>query len=255
MTALKPMNQALALIALLLLSGVAPAEERLPWATTRQLVLVITPGWTDSTGVMQRFERNDAQAPWRALTPIVPVTVGKTGLAWGRGLHPTVSDNGPLKREGDLRAPAGVFRLSSAFGYAKTAPGVRLPYVEATSTLECVDDPQSQYYNRIVDRAQIAAVDWKSSEPMRRRDELYRWGVVIDHNDPSPAPGLGSCIFLHIWPAPKAPTVGCTATSRDVVEQLIAWLDPETQPVLVQLPRPVFERVREAWRLPAMRPD
>ena len=244
-----------ALAALLFLSFVVRAEGELPWATTRQVVLVVTPGWTDSAGVIQRFERSGVEAPWRAVTPVIPVTVGKTGLAWGRGLHPQVNDDGPIKHEGDHKGPAGVFRLSSAFGYAKTAEGVRLPYVVATSTLECVDDPRSRFYNRVVDRAQVTGADWKSSEQMRRRDELYRWGIVVDHNDPRPTPGLGSCVFLHIWRAPKAPTVGCTAMSPDTVEQLVTWLDPAANPVLVQLPRAVFERFREEWRLPAMRFD
>ena len=230
----------------------ADARGQLPWGATRQVVLVITPGWTESAGVMQRFERGSGEAPWRAVTSRVPVVVGKTGVAWGRGLHPPVSDDGPAKREGDRKAPAGVFRLSSAFGYAKSIAGARLPYVAATSTLECVDDPRSRHYNRIVDRAQIAAVDWKSSEPMQRRDELYRLGIVVDHNDPTPEPGRGSCIFLHVWRAPAAATVGCTAMSREAVEQLTTWLDPAAEPVLVQLPRPAYERLKDAWGLPVM---
>jgi L,D-peptidoglycan transpeptidase YkuD (ErfK/YbiS/YcfS/YnhG family) len=231
------------------------AQEQIPWTASRQVVLVVTPSWTESSGVIQWFESGGAGAPWRAVVLPMPVIVGKTGLAWGRGLHPQVSDGGPIKREGDLRAPAGAFRLSSAFGYAKAALDIRLPYVQATTSLECVDDPRSQFYNRIVDRTQVAAMDWKSSEQMRRRDELYQWGIVIDHNDAAPTPGFGSCVFMHVWRKSNGSTVGCTAMSAETIKRLLSWLDPAAKPVLIQLPRPVYERLRQEWHLPVMRLD
>ena len=54
-----------------------------------------------------------------------PVTIGRAGSAWGLGLHP--AQRGPQKREGDGRAPAGVFRIGTAFGYADR-PTTALPY-------------------------------------------------------------------------------------------------------------------------------
>jgi hypothetical protein len=36
---------------------------------------------------------------------------------------------------------------------------------------------------------------------------------------------------------------------EDLVE-VLGWLDPDQQPVLVQLPEPVFETVESAWGLP-----
>jgi zinc D-Ala-D-Ala dipeptidase len=51
------------------------------------------------------------------------MVVGRNGLAWGIGVVPTDdaqvrSESAPVKREGDGRAPAGIFALSTAFGYA-----------------------------------------------------------------------------------------------------------------------------------------
>src|SRR5262249_60030261 len=103
----------------------------------------------------------------------VRVVVGGDGRAGGGGLHGGASGEGRVKREGDGRPPAGVFSLSSAFGYAppEQAGDVKLPYVQAVATLECVDDSQSAHYNRVVDRARVENHDWKNSERMRRDDD------------------------------------------------------------------------------------
>lgn len=109
------------------------------------------------------------------------------------------------KREGDGKSPAGVFALSSAFGYApQPLRGSRMPYLNLTSSTECVDDVHSKYYNRIVDRS-LVTPDWNSSEHMRDAGESYRWGIIVDHNrivagdNNPPEPAGGSCVFLHIW--------------------------------------------------------
>jgi zinc D-Ala-D-Ala dipeptidase len=182
----------------------------------------------------------------------VRAAVGRSGLGWGTGLHADPRMDGPAKREGDGRAPAGVFRLSSAFGYAAAAevPWIRLPYVRADPSIECVDDLRSRFYNRRVDRDTIAQPDWTSHEELRREDELYEWGVWVDHNSAPSAPGGGSCIFLHVWGGPGVATSGCTAMAEGDLRALLAWLDPRARPVLVQLPAEAHAALREPWRLP-----
>ncbi|HEX2202474.1 MAG TPA: L,D-transpeptidase family protein [Longimicrobium sp.] len=217
-----------------------------------QAVVVTTADWDATDGTLRRYERDRPGAEWRAVGGEVRVAVGRTGLAWGRGLHPE-TDSGPQKREGDGRAPAGIFPLSSAFGYAPAAAmsWVRLPYHHADDdrSLECVDDPGSRVYNRLVDRDTVRNADWRSHEEMRRPDELYRLGVWVDHNTDPVYPGSGSCIFLHLWQGPGVPTVGCTAMAPADLEALVAWLDPRARPVLVQLPASEAERGR-GWGFP-----
>jgi L,D-peptidoglycan transpeptidase YkuD (ErfK/YbiS/YcfS/YnhG family) len=116
--------------------------------------------------------------------------------------------------------------------------------------VQCVDDPKSKRYNVIVDRKGISNPDWKSFETMRREDDLYRVGVVVDHNAFPAAPGAGSCIFLHIWSGPQDPTIGCTAMEGARLEQIVHWLDPRARPVLVQLPEGEYKRLRDDWALP-----
>jgi L,D-peptidoglycan transpeptidase YkuD (ErfK/YbiS/YcfS/YnhG family) len=99
-------------------------------------------------------------------------------------------------------------------------------------------------------RSPGAAVDWNSAEDMHRPDSLYRLGVVVEHNGNGREIGGGSCIFLHIWPGAAGNTSGCTAFSSDAMKELLAWLDPDALPILVQLPRGSYERLRPLWGLP-----
>lgn len=224
-------------------------------AQSRQLLVVTTKDWNAVDGQLLRYERATGQA-WRPVGEKVPVVVGRNGLAWGKGLHGDLARlanaSDPIKKEGDGRSPAGIFSLSSAFGYAprEQARNVKLPYVEATKTLECVDDSQSASYNRVLERGSVARPDWKSSEQMRRDDDLYRWGVIVDHNTGEPQAGCGSCIFLHIWQSAKKGTAGCTAMEPAKIEELLSWLDPQKKPLIVQLPRAELERFRVLWGLP-----
>jgi L,D-peptidoglycan transpeptidase YkuD (ErfK/YbiS/YcfS/YnhG family) len=132
-----------------------------------------------------------------------------------------------------------------------------MPYLNLTPSIECVDDPGSKHYNRIVDRS-LVAPDWNSSEHMRDAGEAYRWGIVIDHNGTvtggtnAPKPGGGSCVFLHIWHSHDRGTVGCTAMSQTNLETLLTWLDPARQPLLVQMPEPTYERLIDGWMLPKL---
>ncbi|HST59184.1 MAG TPA: L,D-transpeptidase family protein [Longimicrobium sp.] len=229
-----------------------PAPLRAEADSALQVIVSTTADWDSVGATLQRYERDAVGRPWRRVGAPIQANVGRSGLGWGTGLHASHPAEGPAKREGDGRAPAGVYRLSSAFGYAAPAevPWIRLPYVQATPSTECVDDLRSAYYNRRVDRDTIPAPDWSSHEEMRRPDDLYEWGVWVDHNSAPPAPGGGSCIFLHVWAGPGAPTSGCTAMAEADLRAVLAWLDPRARPVLVQLPRDVYGALRGTWELP-----
>jgi D-alanyl-D-alanine dipeptidase len=242
----------LAFILVLAAAHVASAEAKLksPLAGSRQVILVTTPEWSSVRGTLRRFERRGAK--WTQVGEAFDVVVGRSGLGWGDGLVQT-EGSGPSKREGDGRAPAGVFRLTRAFGFASAgeATWLRVPYTPLTSRVECVDDTASAQYNRVVDRSAVKAVDWKSSERMREV-EGYRWGVIVAHNARA-VPGGGSCIFLHIWAGPERGTAGCTAMEQPNLEALLRWLDSRKRPLLVQLPRSEYARLGHVWKLPAVR--
>ena len=221
-------------------------------AHSQQLILVTTPDWNASKGVMTTWTRT-SHGPWRQEGQAFPVVVGEAGLGWGRGLHAaTVAREivGPTKREGDGRGPAGVFTLGAAFGYADSAPtGVRWPYVASPKRGVCVDDVQSPLYNQLT-QAPPAKAPWRSAEPMRLRDIDYRWGLFVEHNRAPVEPAAGSCIFIHIASPPDVPTSGCTALTEAQIEALLRWLNPNGHPVLVQLPESALRLLRTKWDLP-----
>lgn len=225
-----------------------------PWPNpaTRQLVVVLTPSWDAPQGRLARFEREPGGA-WRAIGTSVPVTVGRSGSAWGLGVHGPQAD-GPQKAEGDGRAPAGVFAIGTAFGYGASA-ATRLAYAPMQREHWCIDVPGSPLYNRIVDTREVGAKSISgSTEPMRRDlhkdgDGRYRLGFVIEHN----AAGVdraGSCIFAHLWQGPDVPTAGCTAMADADMTTLLGWLDATKTPRFVLLPVQAYARLQAAWDLP-----
>ncbi|HUH31447.1 MAG TPA: L,D-transpeptidase family protein [Rhodanobacter sp.] len=246
-------GRTLALLTLAItLAGTAYADTtKTPWHDARQLVLVTTADWNADHGTLRTFARDGGG--WHAVHVAAPVTIGKTGAAWGLGLNPA-QGTGPVKREGDNRSPAGVFRIGEAFGYAASNP-TALPYRALTATDYCVDVSGAAQYNRIVDADVVGADAVKgSTEPMRRDlhahgDQRYRLGFVIEHNAQA-APQGGSCIFAHLWKSPTDATAGCTAMTPALMQSLLAWLKPQDMPVFVLLPQAEYERLRSDWQLP-----
>jgi D-alanyl-D-alanine dipeptidase len=228
-----------------------------------QMIAVTTSDWNAVEGRLLRYERATVDEKWSLVGEPISIVVGRTGLAWGVGVVPTNDvevrlAGDPIKREGDGKSPAGIFALGTAFGYASEPfQGLKMPYLNLTPSIECIDDPGSKHYNRIVDRS-VVAPDWNSSEHMRDAGESYRWGVVIDYNGTVtgdanlPKPGGGSCVFLHIWHSHDQGTVGCTAMPQTDLKTLMTWLDPAHKPVLVQLPEPTYERLISRWMLPKL---
>jgi L,D-peptidoglycan transpeptidase YkuD (ErfK/YbiS/YcfS/YnhG family) len=221
------------------------------WADAKQLVLVTTANWDTTKGELRRFERDGAG--WRQVGDAASIVVGRTGIAWGAGLNSKHGD-GPVKREGDGKAPAGVFAIGRAFGYEGNAK-TGLNYKAMGLNDWCIDVPASAYYNQIIDRSVVKAplLD-QASEPMRRDlhengDQRYREGFVIEHNAAN-VPNVGSCIFAHLWTGPDSSTAGCTAMAPASMDALLAWLDARRKPVFVQLPQAEYTQLRSAWKLP-----
>lgn len=264
-----------ALIALAAVSGctgsVMPGNTVTHWHDARQLVLVTVPDWDADHGTLRIYERDGGNGDWHQTATPQPVMVGRAGSAWGLGLHDNPRDDGPVKREGDGRSPAGVFTIGEAFGYAPSAR-TALPYEPMQASSYCIDVSDSPLYNRIVDTRQVGtAAAAGSTEPMRRDlhadgDQRYRLGFVIEHNtrygmdrstdrNQPATPGAGSCIFAHLWKSPGTATAGCTAMDAAVMDTVLGWLRPERRPVFVLLPEAEYARRQAAWGLPAVESD
>nr|WP_313270575.1 L,D-transpeptidase family protein [Stenotrophomonas geniculata] len=240
-----------------LLLAAAVSVHAAPLEGARQLIVVTSDGWDSTEGQLQAYVRDGKG--WHAHGQAFPVALGRTGSAWGLGLHPAQAD-GPQKQEGDGRSPAGVFALGSAFGYAVTRPGTAMPYQPMLDSSYCMDVPGSPFYNRIVDEKKVGSAAVKgSTEPMRldlhnKGDVRYQEGFVIAHN-PDNQPGKGSCIFAHLWRQPGEATAGCTAMPQVRMQALLNWLRPQDAPRFVLLPRAEYTRLQAQWQLPALSGD
>ena len=243
----------LALAAAMTLTACATRADRAgDGAVQPQLVLVTTADWNATQGRLQRYLFEGGR--WLAVGAPVEVSIGRNGAAWGHGLRAAPSDRGPLKREGDGRAPAGLFAIGTAFGYGETAQ-TALPYAPMSASHYCIDVPDSPLYDRIVDARTVGSEAVKgSTEPMRRDlhadgDPRYRLGFVIAHN-PAHVPGAGSCIFAHLRRTPGEPTAGCTAMDDTAMDELLAWLRPQARPLFALLPQAQYLAVWKDWGLP-----
>jgi L,D-peptidoglycan transpeptidase YkuD (ErfK/YbiS/YcfS/YnhG family) len=219
-------------------------------ADCRQAVVGLAEGWDSSDVVLQRWER-DAQGAWKKVEAGWPARLGKSGLAWGRGLHP--AQPGLQKKEGDGRAPAGIFRIGGAYGYAPSVPhNPALSYTQVTELDLWVEDPASPDYNRHLRLAAPPKTEWEKKQQMRLNDPAHSLKLFVLHNaGPGIQPGAGSSIFFHIWRADGGkPSSGCTTMAEDRLRSLVAWIDPAKDPVYVLLPSADYARLKKAWSLP-----
>ncbi|MEW6655062.1 MAG: L,D-transpeptidase family protein [Bacteroidota bacterium] len=205
-----------------------------------QLIVVVSDNWDSPTAVMTCLEKSDGK--YIQIGECVNVFLGKSGLGWGRGIIEFVTTDGPIKREGDKKAPAGVFSLPYVFGLLPpdSSSWLKYTYKQISKINECVDDTSSNYYNEIVNTLEIDK-NWKSSENMDDQD--YKYGIVISHNSSPVKKGYGSCIFFHLTSPKPKPTAGCTAMDEKSLLGLLHWLDEKKNPLLIQLPKTEFDKL------------
>ena len=239
------MKKLLACLGFFLIFGVSFADKssQLTANHSKQLLIVTTTSWDSSKGELQRYQRDKTNKNWQAYGEPMPVILGKKGLA-AMG----------VKKDGDLKTPSGIFSLGSAFGFApQYIKNIKMPYTQLTATTVCVDDPNSKYYNRIVNRKKISHPDWKSGEMMRQNPE-YMWGIVINYNTVKPVAGAGSCNSLHVWnSAAQTATPGSVSTNETDIEELVTWLNPKKKPMIAILPKNHYQQVQATWGLPNLK--
>lgn len=221
------------------------------FTSSKQIMIVVTDSTNTNQGTLYRFERNE-KLTWDLISKSIPVIIGRKGFALGNGLISLDNTGMDKKVEGDKKSPAGVFTLTKAFGFIheKELNGLKMSYVQITDVTECIDDPQSKFYNQIVKNSEVDNIDWNSSEKMRKADPWYRFGVFVDNNCSPVNSGSGSCIFLHNWDGPDDSTVGCTAMAPEFMRDIVLWLDSEKNPLLVQLPLKLYTKYKDVWELP-----
>jgi len=220
-----------------------------------QIILVITDSLSANKGYLYAFEKDPANN-WKSFLDSVKVVLGAKGLGLGKGLHiPSDLKGFPKKIEGDGRSPAGIFSLSSIFGYfpKEEMVNLKMPYTQITESVECVDDTSSKFYNQIMKKDTLLNkmdIDWKSSEKMHNAGIYYELGVIVNHNCTSDKSNSGSCIFLHNWADSNETTAGCTAMKPSDMKKIAFWLGENKEPILVQLTKREYLEKTKTWNLP-----
>lgn len=205
--------------------------------SSQQILLVIADNFTTHKAKLYTYEDD------KKVFPTIDVNIGKNGLGWGIGKIPIIKNNNEvLKFEGDKKAPSGIFKLTSIFGYAKTNT-YKIPYQYTSKNLICVDDSNSKDYNKIIS---MPKKEPKSFEYMKRDDHQYELGIVVEHNKQG-VKQRGSCIFLHVQKAKNIGTAGCTSMELKHLQKIANWLDINKNPILIQIPQSSLDEILKLY--------
>lgn len=233
----------------LLLGAAAVRGFELPAAST-QCVVGVADGWDSSHATLSFYEKSGGA--WQRVGAAWPARLGRDGLVWGLGMHP-LPKGASTKREGDWRAPAGVFHIGGVWGYAaRIRKHPQLFYHQVNSRDLWVEDPASPDYNKHVVLDHEPATAWEKKQQMKQDDPAHALKLFIAHNaPPTVVANAGSSIFFHIWRAEGTkPTAGCTTMAEAKLRELIARLDPTRKPLYVLLPKAEYATYRAVWKLP-----
>ena len=155
---------------------------------------------------------------WQMVFEPINAVIGEKGFA------PTEE-----KREGDGKTPSGIYPLKMTFGYDATIT-TKMPYRQALADDIWVDDPNADDYNHWTKKQETSAASY---EKMKRNDNLYKYGIIIEYNTNPVVKGNGSAIFMHIWKGKNIPTAGCVAVSEENILKILEWLDPAASPLII----------------------
>ena len=200
----------------------------------RQVIVVEAPRWSATEGTLTAFERTGDR--WTVVQPTVRAQLGYGGLV-----------RGDKRRQGTGTVPTGVFDILSGFG-RKADPGTALNYIQVDRNDAWTYNPK---FPRTYNVFQTAQRSWKSYggyvEMLWDMGMQYDYVAVLDYNLPEgpirtdakgvrrsttpPQTSRGGGIFLHVDNGKK--TAGCVAVKRSVMRDLMQWLDPDKNPVIV----------------------
>jgi len=185
---------------------------------THTLQVVVIQAQQGVKATMALWEKKNEE--WILVYGPWPAVIGKNGMV-----------RREQKKEGDGKTPTGLFPISLVFGEADQFE-TGLPYRTTTEQDIWVDDPQSALYNQWSQLPTTA----HSFERMKRKDILYKLGLVVDYNQHPVVAGAGSAIFIHIWRNENKGTAGCAALAEENLVRLAHALKRESNPFGLFLP-------------------
>ena len=181
---------------------------------TNQVILSYNQNISETTGQLIGFEKIDGQ--WQPTFDTIVVNFGKNGFA-----------SLDKKLEGDGKSPTGVFEIGKAFGYSDNISH-HVDFITLHENHYWDSDSNSPTYNQLLSEKPTTPF----IEIMRRKDHLYKYGIIIEYNTKEVISEKGSAIFLHIQRKKGAYTAGCISMNEKDIIHLIKWLKPNQQPMI-----------------------
>lgn len=165
-----------------------------PLHRATRLVIITVPDMGSTKATMHTFERKTpADAGWLRSGPPEEAAVGAAGIGWSPTYLGWAKKDEAVKREGDKKTPAGIFRLGPTFGLGAEKIKDHLQLQPGRNF--CVEDPASLMYGKIVSPTLMRGV--KVSEDMATVP-AYKRGLVVNYPALRGAKA-GSCVFVHVW--------------------------------------------------------
>ena len=201
---------------------------------SKQVVLVTAKSWNATTGTVRTFEKRNKT--WAETHSSTKANLGYGGLV-----------SGNKRKQGTGKTPTGTYAIKWAFGI-KPDPGVSIKYTK-------VGDDDAWTYNPRVPSTynvfQTTNKKWLSYgnyvERLTTYGKQYNYVAVLDFNlpkgkitqgsnginrtDQSANTARGGGIFLHVSNGKN--TAGCIAIPQKYMKNLLRWLDPKKNPVIV----------------------
>jgi len=209
----------------------------------RQVVVVTASNWS-TTYVTVRTYRKDSDG-WHRQFKKMAGRIGSHGFAaFGR------------RKQNSGETPSGTYALKRAFGAAPD-PGTAMRYRQFDSNDWWPYDPRDpRTYNVPQYHGRSAATRWRTSwaEHLSHFPAQYEYAVVLGYNLPSGVyvsksgrqrfasvtadTAAGGGIFLHV--RGTGPTAGCVAVGRKHMREILRWLNPGADPLIVMAPESVI---------------
>ena len=178
-----------------------------------QIITVVSNG--GSYGELVMWQK-DGNGNWFEVDRVA-ARLGQNGMKYASEVY-----------EMDKCTPTGIYTVTEAFGI-NSNPGSGVPYRELDGSEYWVDDVDSEYYNTM----QFGDPNgrWNSAEKLVDFPGYYNYSLVIDYNRWPVIPGKSSAIFLHCDMGIY--TYGCVAIPQNNLVNLLTWLDPNSNPVMI----------------------
>jgi L,D-peptidoglycan transpeptidase YkuD (ErfK/YbiS/YcfS/YnhG family) len=205
--------------------GASLAEGLASTGAAAQLVTVVAVSSTSTYATLAAWQRDGpcwvrVFGPWGA-------RIGGAGF----------SDN---HVEGDDTTPTGAYGVGPVMYGNAPNPGVRYPYRQLVCGDWWDETSRSPAYNtfQYVPCGETPPFGG-DSEALWTETVAYPSFAVIDYNTAPVVPGAGSAIFIHADDG--SATDGCVSLPLGELDELLAWMDPASSPLVVMGPRSVIE--------------